>query len=79
MYHSTLGLRVIKKKKERNHAAHGGDEVEEEGLGFGVCGLGFRVQGAGFRVWGLGFRVEVYPVPSTRRTPDAFGASDESA
>jgi len=47
VYHSTLGLRVIKKKR--------GFRVS--GFGFRVSGLGFRVSGLGFRVSGSGFRV----------------------
>ena len=46
LYRSTLGLRVIKKKKK------------VQGLGFRVQGLGFRVLGLGFRVEGLGLRVK---------------------
>jgi len=46
LYHSTLGSRVIKKKK----------------FGFGLMdlglGVGVGVEGAGCRVWGSGFRVE---------------------
>jgi len=49
VYHSTLGLRVIKKK---NTPARG----------FGVWGLGVWVEGVGvvlrLRVWGVGFGVQ---------------------
>jgi len=44
LYHSTLGLRVIKKKKSR-----------VEGVGCGVRSLGFGSWN--FEVWGLGFMV----------------------
>ena len=71
LYHSTLGLRVIKTwqlapVKALNVPALAAAGLRGWlwglgfgfwGLGFGVWGLGFRVQGSGFRVWGLGFRV----------------------
>ena len=43
VYHSTLGLRVIKKKQKVS------------GFGFRVSGFGFRVSGFGFRVSGFGW------------------------
>ena len=70
VYHSTLGLRVIPKKKVSGlglrtsllRAAFGfGDQglrVKVQGSGFRVQGSGFRVQGSGFRVQGSGFRVQ---------------------
>ena len=59
MYHSTLGLRVIKKKEAapelslsmvtwRSVHACGDACFSVEGLGLRVWGLGFRVQGLGF-------------------------------
>jgi len=56
LYHSTLGLRVIKKKRLGVGAAT--LACRFEGVGFRVQGLGFRVQGSGFRVQGSGFRVQ---------------------
>ena len=44
VYHSTLGLRVIKKKSV------GVSGCRVQGSGFRVQGSGFRVQGSGFRV-----------------------------
>ena len=73
LYHSALGLRIIKKQKKFNFAAMSnsalfrvwgsGSRVQGSGLrvqgrGFRVQGSGFRVQGSGFRVQGSGFRVE---------------------
>ena len=67
MYHSTLGSRVIKKK--RGLGVYGDDSYEDRrherpdgtdlnlGQGFGVWNLGFGVQGFEFGVKGLGFRV----------------------
>jgi len=52
VYHSTLGLRVIKKKKRE------GSESRVQGFGCRVHGSGFRVQGSWFRVQGSGFRVQ---------------------
>ena len=55
VYHSTLGLRVIKKKKKSMRVAPAG-RVPVMGMMsipvtcFGVYGLGFRIQGAGRRV-----------------------------
>jgi len=65
VYHSTLGLTVIKKKKKvtRSANAHGTSTSGRKsplrvyGLWFRVWGLGFRVEGLGFRVLGLGFEV----------------------
>ena len=61
VYHSSLGLRVIKKKKEGEAHLHFRlFRVEGSGfrvLGCRVPGLGCRVQGLGFRVQDLGFRV----------------------
>jgi len=53
VYHSTLGLRVIKKKKK----------VVGWGLGFKIqgCGLGFKGPGLGFEDEGLVRRVSVRP------------------
>jgi len=48
LYHSTLGLRVIKKKKVT---------ITVWGLGCGVWGLGFGVWGLLCGGWGLGFGV----------------------
>jgi len=60
VYHSTLGVRVIKKKKQVQGS---GFRVQDSGFrvqgsGFRVQGSGFRVQGSGFGVQGSGFRVE---------------------
>ena len=51
VYHSTLGVRVIKKKKKHLawHAL--------PGVGCRVQGAGCRVQGVGCRVQGAGCRV----------------------
>ena len=51
MYHSTLGLRVKKKKKVQ------GAVFGDQGPGIGVQGSGFRVQGSEFRLQELGFGV----------------------
>jgi len=74
VYHSTLGSRVIKKKKKKKSTCtpldasgfrvqNSGCRVQGSGCrvqdsGFRVQGSGFRVQGAGFRVQGSGFRVQ---------------------
>jgi len=65
VYHSTLGSRVIKRRK--SHAMLNEAFVPAIptwcrvwGLGFGVWGLGFGVWGLGFGVWGLGFRISVF-------------------
>ena len=59
MDHSTLDLRVIKKKKPplTRWRMREGARYLDEGLGLRVWGLGLRVEGLGFRVSGLGFRV----------------------
>ena len=68
VYHSTLGWRVIKKKKKKetwacsslrslDHASRDTFRFGVWSLGFGVRGLGFGVWGSGFGVWGLGFGV----------------------
>ena len=59
LYHSTLGLRVIKKKKYFSCVVLWGlgFRVQCSGFGFRAWGLAFRVQYSVFRVWGLGFRV----------------------
>jgi len=66
VYHSTLGRRVIKKKKKTHHEVQRAEENRALRLpllltrSLGVPELhplGFRVQGSGFRVQGLGFRV----------------------
>ena len=51
VYHSTLGLRVIKKKRRRPDVGvrAGVDEHLIWGLGFRVYDLGFGVKGLGFR------------------------------
>jgi len=43
LYHSTLGLRVIKKKKRAVYPA-----THSQSVTFGVQGSGFGVQGSGF-------------------------------
>ena len=53
LHHSTLGLRVIKKKKMESGAYRGLPPFE----GFRVSGFGFRVSGFRFRVSGFRFRV----------------------
>ena len=63
LYHSTLGLRVIKREREHRRGPHCGPALffvffcfRVLGLGFGVWGLvRFRVEGW-CRVWGLGMR-----------------------
>ena len=57
VYHSILGWRVIKKKKEDLQRAR---QLEQTPLClrlFAVKDLRFRVEGLELRVWGLGFRV----------------------
>jgi len=60
LYHSTLGLRVIKKKRRRalrvaasalGYVASG-TEFRVPSFGYRVSGTEFRVSGVGFRVWG---------------------------
>ena len=68
VYHSTLGLRVIKKKMkdpkpEGIEVCPGAVERREQRVvlvrpAVGVQGSGFRFQGSGFRVQGSGFRVQ---------------------
>ena len=60
VYHSTLCLRVIKKKKKGWGSGVQGFRVENRGLKVGgrVPGSGSRVQGPGSRVQGPGFRVQ---------------------
>jgi hypothetical protein len=65
--HSTLGWRVIKKKKKKGKACLE-SKVEAQGLppqssGFRVQGAGLRVQGPGFRVQSSGFRVQGKRMP----------------
>jgi len=60
LYHSTLGLREI--KRERELTAMGlrsrrSPRQDTPGVRYGVEGLGLRVQDLGCRVWGLGFGV----------------------
>ena len=63
LYYSTLGLRVIKKKKRRLRAAGCRDQSPgvldndfEEGLyHFRVSGFGFRNSGCGLRGFGIIF------------------------
>ena len=60
VYHSILGLRVIKKKK-MTWAAEMASKEETTLLiilGFRVQGAGCRVQGSGFRVQGSGLIIE---------------------
>ena len=54
LYHSTLGSRVIKKKKEED--VHYVRRVCANHLGWG---LGFGFWGLGFGVWGLEFGVRI--------------------
>jgi len=56
LYHSTLGLRVIKKKVHGCTIAR--FAFRESGLGCQVSGATFRVSGAGCRVKDFGFRVQ---------------------
>ena len=56
LYHSTLGLRVIKKKKKHLRVLVFGLRVQ--GSGWRVQDSGFRVQGSGFRIQDSGFRVK---------------------
>ena len=73
VYHSTLGLRVRKKKKKDNRLWRAREAHRDEGraalceargpnfhlvLGFGLSGFG--LSGFGFRVSGFGFRVSVF-------------------
>jgi len=53
LYHSTLGLRVIKKKKRKPgvSATHAGENEKKD---VGPC---VALSVFGFWVWGLGFRV----------------------
>ena len=73
LYHSTLGLRVMKKNKTKDclgvaeagvefDAPHSAVEAHERSChsGFRVQGSGFRVQGSGFRVQGSRFRVQAH-------------------
>ena len=55
LYYSTLGSRVITKKKRFGIQGLG---LLVWGLGMRMQGLWCRVQGPGFRVQGLGFRVQ---------------------
>jgi len=57
LYHSTLGLRVIKKKK-LGTAFQLDVSLSGEGFGFRFEGLGLKVEGLGLRVEGWGFEVE---------------------
>ena len=65
VYHSTLGWRVIKKKKKSAHPSFRLQPFASRASGFGfrvqglfrVSGFGFRVSGFGFRVSGFGYRV----------------------
>ena len=61
VYHSTLGLRVIKKKIISQASAAPGPPLfacfRVSGFGFRVSGSGFRVSGFGFRVSGFGFQL----------------------
>ena len=57
LYHSTLGLRVIKKKEKKMSFTVQGSGFRVQGSGSRVRGSGFRVQGAGCRVQGSGSRV----------------------
>jgi len=54
LHYSTLGLRVITKKRRRVQ----GSGCRVQGAGCRVQGAGFRVQGSGCRVQGAGFRVQ---------------------
>ena len=66
LYHSTLGSRVIKKKKKRR-----------EGSGWGRCrvkGLGFRVQGLGSLTPRLRFWVQDLGSRVVGRAVDGAGA-----
>ena len=60
LYHSTLGLRVIKKKKKVRGVRILSFGCRVSGIGmplhseFWVLGFGFGIWGLGFRVWGLG-------------------------
>ena len=56
LYHSTLGLRVIKKKKREQPGCRLGRAARRRASGL-VYGLWFRVSGLWFRGYGLWFRV----------------------
>jgi len=56
VYHSTLGLRVMKKKKSLGFRVSG-SRFRVPGCGFKVSGLGDWVQGFGFLFSGSRFRV----------------------
>ena len=56
VYHSTLGSRVIKKKKKKSMFRVSGFGFRASGVGFRASGVGSRVSGLGSRVSGLGSR-----------------------
>ena len=62
VYHSTLGLRVMTKRREEGSGfrvrVRNGVWFVVCGLWFVVCGLWFVVCGLRFGVWGLGFGVQ---------------------
>ena len=73
LYHSTLGSRVLKKKKKylrllgvpigiplvpKRLPARAGSGFRVQGAGFRVQDSGCRVQGAGFRVQGSGCTIQ---------------------
>ena len=58
LYHSALGLRVIKKKKKCRGKRARRKTFRVQTVVFGIQGSGFRVQGSGFRVPVSGFRVQ---------------------
>jgi len=70
VYHSTLGLKVIKKKKKDVSFAF--FILDKTGTGFGVSGCGIRVSGFGIRDPGSGFRD-----PGSRFQVPGFGVRDQ--
>ena len=54
LYHTTLGLGVIKKKQKKSARGLGVTVLKVGGIGYMVQGVGFRVQGSRFY---LGIRV----------------------
>jgi len=55
LYHTTIGLRVIKKKEEEFRVSSAGFTVQR--LAFSVSSAGVRFQASGFTVQDVGFRV----------------------
>jgi len=77
VYHSTLGLKLIKKKKKKAYlrAERRLLEEAEHALARLNLGFGFQISGSRFRVWGFGFRVSDFGFQVSGLTEAGFAGA----